>query len=46
MRQIVLDTETTGLPEDPDAAVIEVAASIWDMSSGSYSFFDISYLLV
>jgi DNA polymerase III alpha subunit (gram-positive type) len=30
----VIDTETTGLPEDPDAAVIEVAASIWDMSRG------------
>jgi len=27
----VIDTETTGLPDDPDAAVIEVAATVWDV---------------
>jgi DNA polymerase III alpha subunit (gram-positive type) len=30
----VIDTETTGLTDDPHAAVIEVAATIWDLSRG------------
>lgn len=30
----VIDTETTGLTDDPNAAVIEVAATVWDVSAG------------
>ena len=28
----VIDTETTGLPDNPDAQVIEVAATLWDLA--------------
>jgi hypothetical protein len=31
----VIDTETTGLPDNPDAAVIEVAATVWDLKLGA-----------
>jgi DNA polymerase III epsilon subunit-like protein len=30
----VVDTETTGLPDNPDAQVVEVAATIFDLSTG------------
>jgi len=30
----VIDTETTGLPDNPDAQVVEVAATIYDLSTG------------